>query len=343
MKQLLNTLYINNSDRYLSLNGETVTILENQTVIGRVPLHNIESIVTFGYTGVSPALMGECAKRNITINFMTSYGRFLARVTGKTNGNVCLRKEQYRISDDESKSTEIAKNMIVGKIYNSKSVLERAKREYPERVDVQKLTASTEHLKAILKELSNAQNTEQLRGYEGEAAKFYFGVFDELILQNKEVFCFENRNRRPPMDNVNAMLSFSYTLLTSMCESALECVGLDSYVGFLHKDRSGRTSLALDLVEEFRSIYADRFVLKMINKRIFGESDFKQKENGAVVFTEDARKEFLVQWQKKKEEKIKHPYLNENVEWGMLPYVQALLLARYIRGDIDGYPPFLWK
>ena len=343
MKQLLNTLYVNGSNRYLSLDGETVAILEDNEVIGRVPLHNLQSIVTFGYTGVSPALMGECAKRNIAINFMTAHGNFLARVTGEINGNVLLRKEQYRISDNDKSCTEIAKNMIIGKIFNCKSVLERAKRDYSERIPTKKFAEVISQLKAIMNEIPNAKNTEQLRGFEGTAAKIYFDVFNDLILQNKDVFYFNERSRRPPLDNVNALLSFAYMLSTKMCASALEAVGLDPYVGFLHKDRPGRMSLALDLVEEFRAIFADRFVISIINKRIVNQSDFDVKENGAVFLTDEARKKFLIHWQNKKSDKILHPYLEEKVEWGMLPYVQSLLLARYIRGDIDGYPPFLWK
>mgnify|MGYP001007003669 FL=1 len=343
MKQLLNTLYITNPDRYLSLDGETVVIQNHDEIIGRIPLHNIDSIVTFGYTGASPALMGACAKRNISLSFMTHYGKFLARATGEINGNVTLRKEQYRISDDEKRSTNIAKSFITGKLYNSKSVINRAVRDYPNRVDILKLSEKSELLNNSLLQISQAESAEQLRGIEGESAAIYFSVFDDLILQQKDDFYFHGRNRRPPLDNVNAMLSFSYSLLASMCASALECVGLDPYVGFLHTDRPGRVSLALDLMEELRAIFADRFVLTMINKKKINEKGFIKKENGAVLMEDETRKNFLSEWQNKKQEIIKHPFLEEKVEWGMLPYVQALLLARFIRGDLDAYPPFLWK
>jgi len=343
LKQLLNTLYITNPDRYLSLDGETVVIQNHDEIIGRIPLHNIDSIVTFGYTGASPALMGACAKRNISLSFMTHYGKFLARATGEINGNVTLRKEQYRISDDEKRSTNIAKSFITGKLYNSKSVINRAVRDYPNRVDILKLSEKSELLNNSLLQISQAESAEQLRGIEGESAAIYFSVFDDLILQQKDDFYFHGRNRRPPLDNVNAMLSFSYSLLASMCASALECVGLDPYVGFLHTDRPGRVSLALDLMEELRAIFADRFVLTMINKKKINEKGFIKKENGAVLMEDETRKNFLSEWQNKKQEIIKHPFLEEKVEWGMLPYVQALLLARFIRGDLDAYPPFLWK
>ncbi|MEG1435974.1 MAG: type I-C CRISPR-associated endonuclease Cas1c [Oscillospiraceae bacterium] len=343
MKQLLNTLYITSPDRYLSLAGETIVVQSSDEVIGKIPLHNIESIVTFGYAGASPALMGACAKRNISLSFMSRYGKFLARVTGEIKGNVALRKEQYRISDDDWKSTEIAKSFITGKIFNAKSVLDRAIRDYPDRIDGEKLKEKSKLLRKSLSQICEVKNTQQLRGIEGESATVYFSVLDDLILQQKEHFYFNNRNRRPPLDNVNAMLSFSYSLLAGMCASALETVGLDPYVGFLHKDRPGRISLALDLMEEFRAIYADRFVLTLINKKVVNESDFLTKENGAVILKDDARKRFLEAWQNKKQETIKHPFLEEKIEWGMLPYVQALLLARYIRGDLDTYPPFMWK
>lgn len=330
-------------NRYLSLDGENVVIFDSDIEIGRLPLHNLEGIVTFGYSGASPALMGACAKNNISLCFLTQNGNFLARVTGKVRGNVTLRKEQYRISDNDFESTKIAKNFIVGKIFNSRWVIERATRDYAIRLDVEKLKHKSQLLQNSIIQVGFCENTEQLMGVEGEAASVYFSVFDDLILQQKENFYFNTRNKRPPLDNVNAMLSFAYTLLASNCASALETVGLDPYVGFLHKDRPGRVSLALDLMEELRSVFADRFVISLINKRIINSAGFTQKENGAVIMDDDTRKVFLSNWQAKKQEKITHPFLEEKIEWGMVPHAQAMLLARFIRRDLDEYPPFMWK
>lgn len=343
MKKLLNTLYVTSSDKYLSLDGENIVVSVERQECGRIPLHNLEAVVTFGYSGISPALLGKCAENNISISFMSRSGRFLASVVGPYCGNVILRKTQYRLSDNEDSCIEIARNIILGKLYNSRWVIERATRDYPNSVDVVKLKNVSARIKNSMQNISDCRNIEQLRGVEGEAATRYFSVFDDLILQQKEDFVFNGRNRRPPTDMVNTMLSFSYTLLTSMVSSALYCVGLDPYVGYLHKDRPGRTSLALDMVEELRSVFADRFVLTMINKKIINKNDFILKENGAVVFNDNGKKKFLQSWQTKKQTEIKHPYLEEKVEWGMVPYVQALLLSRYLRGDLDGYPPFMWK
>ena len=343
MKRLLNTLYVTFPNRYLSLDGENVVVLEKETEIGRIPLHNLEAIVTFGYTGASPALMGACASRGICLTFLSGSGRFLARVTGEVYGNVILRKTQYRISENPEASLEIAKNCVTGKVYNSRWILERALRDHPLRLDVEKLQEKSRFLQETLKKIQGCSSASSLLGQEGEAASVYFSVFDDLILQQKDDFPFHGRNRRPPTDAVNAMLSFAYTLLTSMCASALETVGLDPYVGFYHTDRPGRKSLALDLVEELRSVLADRFVLTLINKKVVSKEGFQQKENGAVVMDETLRKTFLTAWQKKKQEMITHPFLGEKVEWGMVPYVQAMLLARYLRGDLDAYPPFFWK
>lgn len=343
MKKLLNTLYITSADRYLSLDGENIVISSGDAAIGRVPLHNLESIVTFGYTGASPALMGACAKRNITLTFMNQNGKFLARISGEVRGNVTLRRQQYRIADDEALCTAISSNFITGKIYNSKWVIERAIRDYPLRVEVEKLKSKSQFLTNSLAQISVVEDTAQLRGIEGEAASVYFSVLNDLILQQKDAFFFNSRSKRPPLDNVNAMLSFAYTLLAGMCASALETVGLDPYVGFLHKDRPGRISLALDLMEELRSVFADRFVISMINKRMVSADGFSVKENGSVIMDDDTRKAFLTNWQSKKQEAITHPFLQEKVEWGMVPFVQAMLLARYIRGDLDEYPPFFWK
>lgn len=343
MKKLLNTLYVTSYDKYLSLEGETIVITVEKEEVNRIPLHNLQSIVTFGYAGISPALMGKCAENNISVSFLSRSGRYLASITGRENGNVVLRKTQYRISDDDEKCTKIARNFIIGKLYNSRWVIERTLRDHTDCVDREKLKKVSDELKNTITKLYNCNSTQELRGFEGEAATRYFSVFDDLVLRNKETFFFKGRNKRPPLDNVNALLSFSYTLLASMCSSALYSVGLDPYVGFMHKDRPGRISLALDLMEELRSVYADRFILTMINKNMLGENDFLQKENQAVIFTEDGKKKFLNSWQLKKKETLTHPYLQEKVEWGMVPYVQAMLLARYLRGDIDEYPPFLWK
>lgn len=343
MKKLLNTLYVTSTDKYLSLDGENIVILADREECGRVPLHNLEAIVTFGYSGISPALLGKCAADNISVSFMSRHGKFLAGVVGPYCGNVVLRKTQYRLSESEEECTKIAKNIIFGKLFNSRWVIERATRDYSNSLDVEKLKNVSLQIKNSMESISDCVDTASLRGVEGEAATRYFSVFDDLILRQKDDFFFRERNRRPPTDAVNAMLSFSYTMLTSMVTSALYCVGLDPFVGYLHKDRPGRASLALDMIEELRSVFADRFVLTMINRKIVNKDDFMTKENGAVIFIDNGKQKFLKSWQNRKLTEIKHPYLEEKVQWGMVPYVQALLLARYLRGDIDGYPPFLWK
>ncbi|MEG0377937.1 MAG: type I-C CRISPR-associated endonuclease Cas1c [Eubacterium sp.] len=343
MKKLLNTLYITSSDRYLSLDGENVVVLEGKTQIGRVPLHNLSAIITFGYTGASPALMGACAKRNIALSFLSPHGEFLARITGEVRGNVTLRKEQYRLSESESASVDIARNFIVGKLYNARWVVERVTRDNAMRIDKEHFKEISRRLQSSLENAAACDSLDRLRGIEGEAASLYFSIFDDMILQQKEDFHFDLRNKRPPLDPVNALLSFTYTLLSGMCASALETVGLDSYVGYLHRDRPGRISLALDLMEEFRSVLADRFVLTLINKRVVSADGFKRRENGAIVMDEETRKKVLTAWQTKKQETLVHPFLEEKVEWGMVPYAQAMLLARFIRGDLDAYPPFMWK
>ena len=343
MKKLLNTLYVTSNDSYLSLDGENIVVLDKEREIGRLPLHNLEGIISFGYRGTSPALMGACADRNISLCFVSPGGRFLARVTGSVKGNVVLRDKQYRTSMDEDSSLGIAKNCMIGKVYNARWVLERSIRDHSMQIDVEKVKHASLLLKDAALRIRNCESKDSLRGFEGEAASVYFGVFDELILQQKKDFAFSGRNRRPPTDNVNAMLSFVYTLLTNHIASALETVGLDPYVGVLHTERPGRVSLALDLIEELRPVLADRFVLSMINKKIVQKKDFLKKENGAVLMKDDARKRFLTEWQNRKKEMLTHPYLQEKIEWGMVPYVQAMLLAGYLRGDLDAYPPFLWK
>jgi len=343
VRKLLNTLFVTQPNVYLSLDGDNIVLLKGKENLGRVPLHNLESIVAFGYTGASPALMGYCADNHISIVFLTMNGRYLARVIGESRGNVVLRKKQYRISDNEEDSTLIARNFIVGKVFNNKWIIERMTRDHPLRINVEQFKEVSEQLTTIINEVMICTNLESLRGWEGQAATTYNKVFDQMILQQADNFYFKLRTRRPPQDNVNAMLSFAYILLANDVTSALETVGLDAYVGFLHRDRPGRASLALDVMEELRGIYADRFVLTLINNKVMQSTDFMKKQNGAVLIKDEARKKFLSAWQKRKQDKLTHPYLKEKILWGLVPYTQALLLARYLRGDLDQYPPFLWK
>jgi len=343
MRKLLNTLFINQPSVYLSLDGENIVLKKDNDTIGRLPLHNLESIVSFGYSGASPALMGYCAERNISLVFLTNNGRFLARVSGKSRGNVILRKKQYRISDNELESAKVARNFIIGKIFNTKWIIERMTRDYPLRINVAQFKEVSLQLSKIIHEVRYCEDLERLRGLEGQAAVSYNKLFNQMILQQKDDFYFFTRSKRPPMDNVNAMLSLAYTLLANETAAALESVGLDAYVGFLHRDRPGRISLALDVMEELRSVYADRFVLSLINKKVINKADFLKKENGAVIMTDEARRKFLTNWQNRKQEEITHPYLGEKIPWGLVPYCQALLLARFLRNDLDEYPPFMWK
>ncbi len=343
MKKLRNTLYVTEADRYLSLDGENIVVSSEGKEIGRLPLHNLEEIITFGYAGASPALMCACAERDIAISFLSQSGRFLARVSGKVRGNVLLRKKQYFVSEDEVQSLSYSRNMLRGKLYNARWVLERAKRDHPLQVDCERLSEVSAQIQKYLLELSNCADEAELRGKEGVAASAYFSVFNELILQQKKDFVFHGRSRRPPLDYVNALLSFSYTLLTGMMTAALESVGLDPCVGFFHGDRPGRYSLSLDMMEELRPVFADRFVLTLINKRIVTAHDFVEKENGAIILTDSARKTVLTEWQKRKQVEIVHPFLEEKISWGMVPFAQAMLLARCLRGDLEEYPPFFWK
>ena len=343
MKNLLNTLFVTSEDVYLSLDGENVVANRNQEVVARYPLHNLSGIVTFTYSGASPALMGACAARGIGLSFCTPHGRFLGRFCGESNGNVLLRRMQYRVADDPGPSCRVARTMIFGKLYNARWSIERSCRDHAPRVNTERLKIASETLRTLLPTVAKVSLPEELRGFEGIAATAYFGVLDELILNQKQTFFFHGRNRRPPLDPVNAMLSFAYSLLAHDCASALESVGLDAYVGFLHRDRPGRVSLALDLMEELRPCMADRFVLTLINNRMVKPEDFEIRESGAVLLSKEARNTFLKAWQEKKRETLTHPYLKEKLQWGIVPYVQALLLARYLRGDLDGYPPFLWK
>lgn len=343
MKRLLNTLYVLSEDAYLSLDGDNVVVHKGQMVAGRFPLHTLEAIQCFTYKGASPSLMGACAERGVELAFFSPRGRFLARTTGVSNGNVLLRRRQYELAGDDAARCEIARSILTGKLFNARWVLERAKRDHPLQIDAEKVTTRCVELADYLHDVRDAESVESLMGIEGSAARSYFDVFNELIVAQKEDFCFGGRSRRPPLDRVNAMLSFGYSLLSSNYASALEGVGLDAYVGYLHSDRPGRASLALDMVEELRSVFVDRLVVSCINKRIVGPDEFNVYQDGAVRLNDEGRKAFLGAWQKKKQDVIRHPYLDEKVPWGLVPHVQAMLLARYMRGDLDGYSPFLWK
>lgn len=343
MRHLLNTLFVTLEDAYAALDGENIVVKQGDNVAGRFPLHILESIYLFSYAGASPALMGKCVQEGINLVFLTPRGRFLARASGESQGNVLLRRTQYRIADDPLQSCRIARNMIFGKLSNARQVLNRMRRDHAMSIDEEKFQNASEQLKAFMTQVLAETTLEELRGLEGAGATIYFRLFDDMILRNKESFFFQTRNRRPPLDNVNALLSFVYTMLGNDCASALETVGLDAYVGFLHRDRPGRTSLAQDLLEELRPCMADRFVLTLINDRIVTLDDFQKQENGAVFLTSDGRRKVQKEWQTKKQQKITHPFLKEKIEWGLVPYVQALLLARCLRDDLEGYPPFLWK
>ncbi len=338
MKKLLNTLYITRQKSYLHKERETIVIKQEKNKLGQFPALTVSNILCFGQVSVSPFLMGYCGEKNIGLSFYTEYGKFLARVQGKETGNVLLRRTQYRWADDELKSISIARLMVAAKIANGRSVLMREVRNHGSN---ELIEAVVKHLAASLRRVRHASTIPEILGIEGDAASSYFGVFNELLKGNG--FKFGGRVRRPATDPVNALLSFAYTLITHECASALQGVGLDPYVGFLHKDRPGRVSLAVDLLEEFRAPWADRFVLTLINRMQVKLNDFVTEASGAVRLTDDARKVVLTAWQERKQVEILHPYLDEKVSIGLLPHCQAMLLARHLRGDTEYYPPYLVK
>lgn len=343
MKKHLNTLFVSTPGAYLHKEGETIAIKIGDEVKQNVPIHIIGGIVCFGQVSCSPYLMGFCAENNVAISFMTENGRFLAKVQGPVSGNVLLRREQYRRADDEKACCDIAKSVLTGKLANCRSILQRALRDHGEKIDKDSVCKVSEQLAAYLDQIPRESSLETLRGIEGDAAHGYFSVFDHLILTQKSDFRFQGRNRRPPLDNVNCLLSFIYTLLVHDVRSALECTGLDPAVGFLHKDRPGRPSLALDMMEEFRPFIADRLALSLINLSQVRAKGFKQTESGAVLMDDDTRKGLLNTYQERKKEEITHPFLSEKMTVGLLFHTQALLMARYLRGDLDAYPPFIWR
>ncbi|MDR2522386.1 MAG: type I-C CRISPR-associated endonuclease Cas1c [Synergistaceae bacterium] len=341
MKRLLNTLFISTQGAWLSQEGENIVVHLDKETSKKFPVHLFESIVCFGRVSATSPLMGFCAEKGVLISFFSEQGRFLARVDGPVRGNVLLRRRQYRLADDEKAASDVARSVLIGKIANSRTVLMRSARERTEESPA--LASAVKHLDGTVQDLGKPLPLEILRGKEGDAARHYFDVFDRLILAQKDHFKFTTRNRRPPTDKVNALLSFVYTLLVHDVISALEGVGLDPAVGYLHKERPGRPSLALDLMEEFRSWLADRLVLSLINRRQIYPDGFTQSESGAVYMEDTTRKTVLAEWQARKQDELTHPYTEEKMAIGLLPHVQARLLARHIRGELKSYPPFVWK
>lgn len=343
MKQLLNTLFVLTEDAYCSTENDNVVVQQHDKVLAKVPLRSLEFILCFSYKGASPALLGRCAEFGVGVSFYSPRGRYYCSILGEKNRNVLLRREQFRIADEKDTALPFACSFIAGKIYNERWVIERTKRDHAMRVDADRLSSASRALQAILADVQRCESTAELRGLEGTAAKDYFAAFDDLILREKDAFFFQERSRRPPLDRMNALLSFVYTLLSGDCVAALQGVGLDPYVGFMHTDRPGRASLALDLMEEFRAAIADRFALTLVNTGKIKPNQFEERENGGMFLTESGRKTVLTAWQKRKQESLTHPFLKEKMPWGLVPYVQALLLARAVRGDLDAYPPFMWK
>lgn len=342
VRKLLNVLYVTNPQAYLSKDGENIVVSIKGSEAKRIPIHNLEGVICFGYLGASPQLMAMCAERGVGLSFLTEYGKFLCRVTGKISGNVLLRKQQYKISDSEEHSSTFAKYFILGKLINCRNVLLRFKRDYKEKCTGEyfdKLHQLEDIIEIVDK--TDSKDLDYLRGLEGSGSRLYFENFNLLILNDEVDFEFKGRTKRPPLDRVNALLSFIYVLLASAVTNALETVGLDPQVGFLHRDRPGRNSLALDVMEELRPYLADRLALTLINNNVIKAKDFVTKENGAVLLEDEGRKKVLQYWQTKKKDIITHPILDEKIEIGLLPYVQSLLMARTIRGDMEYYPPFI--
>lgn len=342
MKRLLNTLYVTDETVYLSLDGENAVCLKSGHEVFRIPLANIEGICCFGYLGCSPALMGKCAENGIVINFLSPYGKFLARVTGKIKGNVYLRKQQLELCEDKERSLNFVQNLIAAKLCNTRFVLNRSLRDHPEIDGDGAVSACAEKLAEAVNDVYEQSDLDVLRGIEGNCAKAYFNVFDDLILAQKDAFKLFERSKHPPLDRVNAVLSFLYTIYTAEYASALECVGLDPYIGIFHTLRPGRCSLACDLVEEGRPS-VERLVLTMINLKILQADDFELQPSGAVFLNDKGRKTVLTDWQEKKRKDVYHPVLKEKIKFGLIPFVQASLLAKFVRGETAEYTPYLLR
>lgn len=343
MKRTLNTLFVTTQNTYLAKDGETVAVKKDRQTLLRAPIHTLGGIVCFGQVSCSPFLMAFCAEQGVSVSFLTENGRYLAGVSGPVSGNVLLRREQFRWADDPGQSARMAGFFITGKIANCRTVLQRAARDHPQSLDGEAIGQVCQRLTHHLESLDRTPPLEEMRGMEGDAARAYFSVFGQLILSQARDFPFDGRNRRPPLDPVNCLLSFVYTILMHDVRGALLTHGLDPAVGFLHRDRPGRYGLALDMMEEFRPFLADRLVFSLINLSQVKAKGFEKTPSGAVHMDEETRKTVLVAYQKRKQDEITHPFLGEKCSLGMLFHIQALLLARCIRGDLDGYPPFIWK
>jgi CRISPR-associated protein Cas1 len=346
VRRLRNTLYITSENAWLRKDGANLVVEVEGAERGRAPLHMLEGVVTFGRAGASPALLAACAEGGITISYLEPNGRFLARIEGQRTGNVLLRRAQFMASMDPTRAVPIVRGIVVAKTANQRTVLRRALRDHGDALPahaVEALTGADMRLTDVARRVLIAPSVDVLRGLEGEAAFVYFDVFNHLIRVDDATLAFGGRSRRPPLDPMNALLSFLYAMLGHDCRSALETHGLDPQVGFLHMDRPGRSSLALDLIEELRPVLADRLALSLINRRQIGASDFIFEEAGGVRLTDDGRKRVLVAWQERKREELRHPFFDEAMPLGLVAHAQAQLLARHLRGDLDGYPGFIWK
>lgn len=341
MKHLLNTLYVTNPKAYVCIENENVCVkLEGKRALS-VPMHLIDSVVLFGHVTCSTPMLGICAQRGVSVVLLDERGRFAARVEGPVSGNILLRQNQYRKADDPEFSLSLSKRFIAAKITNARRVLMRQQRDHEElRAQLEPVIAD---LQVAIGNVISADSLYTLRGIEGDAARSYFSVFGELVRAKDDAMSFHGRNRRPPTDPVNAALSFFYVMLTREVTTACECVGLDPQMGFLHQVRPGRESLALDLIEEFRAPLVDRFVLSLVNNKQLDATDFESDAEGAVFFTDAALRKALDAWQKEKQKEIVHPYLQEKIQVGLLPFIQAQLCARFIRGQLDDYPAYLRK
>jgi CRISPR-associated protein Cas1 len=342
MKKILNTLYVTSPHSYLQRDGKNIVVSIEQETIFRAPIHLFEGVVYFGYLGASPGAIELCTQNSVAISFHAPSGRFLGRVVGPTTGNILLRRRQYRLADNEPESAVVTRQILLAKVLNSRTVLLRARRDHSDKIQ-DALNLAIDRLATVVECVRSESKLNVLRGYEGDAAQAYFEVFNSLLVDNEATFSFHGRSRRPPLDPVNAVLSYMYAIFAHDCTSALESVGLDPSAGFLHRDRPGRRSLALDLMEEFRACLIDRFVLSLFNRKQLKEKDFSCREGNTVLLQDDARKRILSSWQDRKQETIMHPWIKEQIQVGLLPYVQARLLARFIQGDFDAYPSFIWK